>query len=173
MKIDTVVVGLLNTNCYILTKNNSVLVIDPGDDIEKINSVIGDNVVVGVLITHSHYDHVGALSYFNKDIIYDFSNLKDGINKIGDFVFEVISTPGHSDDSISFYFKELNSLFCGDFIFYESIGRCDLPSGNFIKMRDSINKIKKCSGDIKVYPGHGISTSLEYEKKNNIYFNEA
>ena len=61
MKIKTVVVGNLDTNCYILIKNNNALVIDPGDDYAKIVSEIGDNKVVGVLVTHNHFDHIGAL----------------------------------------------------------------------------------------------------------------
>jgi glyoxylase-like metal-dependent hydrolase (beta-lactamase superfamily II) len=51
--------------------------------------------------------------------------------KIDKFNFNVIFNPGHSSDSISFYFKKENILFCGDFIFYESIGRCDLPTGDY------------------------------------------
>lgn len=172
MKIERVVVGYLEENCYVLRKNEDVLIIDPGDEIDKIKTVIGDNNVVGVLVTHSHFDHIGALSYFDKSLIYDFSNLKEGENKISDFIFEVIYTPGHSSDSISFYFDEVNSLFCGDFIFYENIGRYDLPTGNFVVMKESINKIKKYPKNMKIYPGHGDSTNLYHEIENNVYFRE-
>ena len=170
MKIDTVIVGSLEENCYILRKNNNALVIDPGDEIEKINKVIGDSNVVGILITHNHFDHIGALSYFNKEEIYDFYNLEEKEYTIKDFKFNVIHTPGHTNDSISYYFKEENILFSGDFIFFESIGRCDLPTGNFNIMKNSIEKIKKYPLDMKIYPGHGRHTILEYEIKNNIYF---
>ena len=57
--------------------------------------------------------------------------------------------------SVSYYFKDLNSIFSGDFIFYENIGRCDLPTGNYNIMKESINKIKKYNNSIKIYPGHG------------------
>jgi glyoxylase-like metal-dependent hydrolase (beta-lactamase superfamily II) len=170
MELKIVVVGSLDTNCYILIKNNNALVIDPGDDYEKIVSVIGDNKVVGVLITHNHFDHVGALSNFDEKLIYNFSNLEEKEYTIADFTFEVIYTPGHTSDSISYYFKEIDSLFCGDFIFYESIGRCDLPTGDFNIMKESIDKIIKYPKNIKIYPGHDISTTLIHEIENNIYF---
>ena len=53
MKIHRVVVGYLEENCYILEKDGKVLVIDPGDEIDKIRTAIGDNEVVGVLVTHN------------------------------------------------------------------------------------------------------------------------
>ena len=172
MKIEIVKVGYLETNCYILKKDNNVLVIDPGDEIDKINEVIGDYQLVGVLITHNHFDHIGAVSKFSKDKIYDYSNLQEKEYNIEGFKFKVIYTPGHSKDSVSYYFEDAKSIFCGDFIFYENIGRCDLPTGNFNIMKESINKIKKYPKDITIYPGHGDSTTLEHEINNNIYFKE-
>ena len=91
---------------------------------------------------------------------------------IGPFNFNVIKTPGHKEDAISFYFKKEKMLFSGDFLFYETVGRCDLPGGSIEDMQRSIDKIKKYPHDIKVYPGHGISTTLEHEIENNIYFRE-
>ena len=170
MEIKTVVVGDLQTNCYILRKNNDVLIIDPGDEIEKIKKEIGTSQVVGVLITHNHFDHIGALYHFDKNTIYDISNLEEKEYIMKNFNFEVIYTKGHTSDSISYYFKEDKSLFCGDFIFYENIGRCDLPTGNFNEMKKSINKIKKYPENTKIYPGHSESTTLHHEIKNNIYF---
>lgn len=170
MKVKTVVVGPLEENCYILKKDNNVLIIDPGNETDKINKVIGNSKVVGILVTHNHFDHIGALSYFDKTKIYNFSNLKEKENNIENFKFEVVYTPGHTSDSISFYFKEINSLFCGDFIFFESIGRCDLPTGNMGIMKESINKIKYYPKDMTIYPGHGPKTTLQYEINNNIYF---
>ena len=73
MKIDRVITGELEENCYILGINDKVLVIDPGDDIDKINKAINNRKVLGVLITHRHHDHIGALPYFSKEIIYDNS----------------------------------------------------------------------------------------------------
>lgn len=170
MKVENVVVGYLEENCYILEKDNKVLVVDPGDEIEKIKDKINGREILGVLITHNHFDHVGALSYFDGNKVYSFSNLEENEYVIDSFKFNVLFTPGHSSDSVSFYFEEDNVLFAGDFIFYENIGRCDLPSGDFNSMLDSIDKIKKYPSDMVIYPGHGESTSLGHEIKNNIYF---
>ena len=172
MKIHRVVVGYLEENCYILEKDGKVLVIDPGDEIDKIKEVIKSNKVVGVLVTHSHFDHIGALSYFDKNIIHTFNNLEEKEYKIEGFTFEVIYNPGHSKDSVSYYFKEENTLFGGDFIFYRSIGRCDLEGGDYNKMMSSISKIKKYPKDMKIYPGHGRETTLGEEIKYNAYFDE-
>lgn len=170
MEIKRIVVGKLEGNCYIIEKDNKVLVIDPGDDIDKINAVIGNSKVVGVLITHRHFDHIGALSYFDKNIIYEYSNLEEKKYDIEGFSFRVIFNPGHSYDSVSYYFENINSLFCGDFIFRDSIGRCDLPTGDIDIMNNSIKMMKKYPRDMVIYPGHGDSTTLGYEIDNNMYF---
>ena len=61
MEIKTIVVGPLQTNCYILTKNKQTLIIDPGDEPNKIINEINKEVI-GILITHYHFDHIGALN---------------------------------------------------------------------------------------------------------------
>ena len=61
-------------------------------------------------------------------------------------------------------------MFTGDFLFKQSIGRTDLEGSNELEMYESLEKIKKYSDDIKLYPGHGESTNLGYEKKYNIFF---
>lgn len=172
MKMQKVVVGELSENCYIIDMNNEVLVIDPGDEFDKINKVIANRKVIGILITHNHFDHVGALPYFKNIPVYSFDNLEEKMYTISSFKFEVILTPGHTSDSISFYFVKDNIIFCGDFIFYHSIGRCDLPTGNEEEMRKSIEKIKMFSNNVTLYPGHGRETTIGEEKKNNYYFNE-
>ena len=175
MKIDRVVVGNLDTNCYILEKDNQVLVIDPGDEFEKVKERIQEGQVLKVLITHQHFDHIGAVyDIINTYKVGSFQedNLEDGEYKIGSFTFEVIKTPGHSSDSICFYFKEDKVMFVGDFIFRRNIGRCDLPTGSFSKMKTSIEKIKKYPKDVTLYPGHGDITTLEEECQENPYFFE-
>lgn len=171
MKIEIIKVGNLETNCYILEKNNNVLLIDPGDESNNIIDKIGDRKLIGILITHNHFDHIGAL----KDIlekykveVYDKNNLEEKEYTLGEFKFKVIFNPGHTEDSVSYLFD--NNLFCGDFIFKDSIGRWDLPTGNYNELIASIDKIKEYK-DLIIYPGHGDSTLLEEEKKNNYYFN--
>ncbi len=160
MNLEVVKVGILQTNCYILSIDNNVIVIDPGDEYDKIKKVIKNKNVIGVIVTHNHFDHIGALNYF--DNIYDYNNLKEGINKIGKFTFEVINTPGHTDDSICLYFKEDNIMFVGDFIFENGIGRTDL-GGNINDMVNSLKKISKYNRNIIIYPGHGNFSKLGLE----------
>lgn len=175
MKIDSIKVGRLRCNCYILDIDGEVLVIDPGDEFEKIDEVISNRKVVGVIITHHHFDHIGAVSEVVKKYkcrIYDRNNLVEGNNEIGKFKFEVIYTPGHKEDLITIYFKEDKVMFTGDFIFKDTIGRCDLEGSSIEDMFNSIEKIKKYPRDIIIYPGHGINTKLGYEIDNNIYFRD-
>jgi hypothetical protein len=168
MKINSVVVGPLDTNCYILNNNGKVIIIDPGDEEDKIiNEVNGE--VVGIIITHHHFDHVGAMEEIKKYYkvnVYDYSNLKEN-NKIDNFDFKMIRTPGHTDDSITIYFEKEKSMFVGDFIFYGSIGRTDL-GGNISDMKKSIESILLYDDDIKLYPGHFIPTKIGIERNNLI-----
>ncbi len=170
MIIETIVTGFLEENCYVIIKGNKCLVVDPGDDYLKIKEKIGNNKVIGVLITHSHADHIGALRHFltSRTIkIFKKSSTQEKEYEIGDFKFKVIFTPGHSIDSISFYFEEEKIMFVGDFIFKNTIGRCDLPGGNEKQMKESLEKIKTYSDNITLYPGHGEITNLKAEKENN------
>ncbi len=170
MKIEKIEVGYLNTNCYIVSIDNQVLVIDPGDEYKKIEKLINNREVVGVIVTHYHHDHIGALKNFEASLIFDKHNLQEGINQIGPFTFEVIYTPGHREDAITIYFKEAKVMFVGDFIFKGTIGRTDLETGSMVDMEKSITKIKRYDDDIILYPGHGEFTTLGNEKRLNPYF---
>lgn len=173
MNIKVQVVGDLQCNCYLVEKNGDALLIDPGDELPKILKLIQDKNVLGILLTHHHFDHVGCVDYLVEKYhypVYDASNLKEGIHYIGNFSFEVIYTFGHTMDSITYYFKDDQVMFTGDFLFYDSIGRCDFPESNVKEMGISIEKIKKYNDNIVVYPGHGMKTSLGREKKYNFYF---
>ena len=174
MKIDKVVVGDLLENCYIISDNNkNCLIVDPGSEESKIINCIKDKKVIGILITHHHFDHVGVLDIIKekyKTNVYDYSNLVEKEYTIGTFTFKVMFNPGHTSDSISFYFEKEKVIFVGDFVFKESIGRCDLEGGNYKEMLTSINKLLKINDDIIIYPGHGEKTSLFYEKEHNPFF---
>ena len=169
MRIKILKLGILETNCYILESNGYSIVIDPADDYEKIKEAIGDNKLIAVLVTHYHFDHIGALEYFSKELIYDNDNLEEKEYELGPFKFNVIKTYGHTFDNLTFYFKEDNVMFVGDFIFKDSIGRWDL-GGDYNTLMNSINKIKKYPNNTIIYPGHGDKTMLGEEKKNNYYF---
>jgi len=175
MKLEKIEVGYLRCNCYVISINDKVLIIDPGDDANKIDRLIGDRKIVGIIITHHHPDHDGAVDYFKKKYhvkVYDKENLSEGNNKINDFSFNVIYTPGHKEDAITIYFEKDKMMFVGDFIFKDSIGRCDLAGGSIHDMIKSINKIKKYDKNIIIHPGHGEKTTLGYEIDNNPYFKE-
>lgn len=163
MRIDRVIVGQLQTNCYILSINDKCIVIDPGDEYNKIKKYIKDKEVVGVIVTHHHFDHIGALSNFKKSLILDKNNLEEKEKIIGDFKFEVIYTPGHKEDCITIYFRKEKVMFTGDFIFKGAIGRTDLEGGNIKEMLISLDKIKKYDNDTILYPGHGDKTLLAHE----------
>ena len=110
-----------------------------------------------------------AKNYYNIKV-YEYKNLKEGKITIGPFDIEVIYTKGHTNDSVTYYFKEEKIMFTGDFIFKNSIGRTDL-GGNTKDMIESINKIKHYDDSIIIYPGHGEYTTLSSEKENNEFFN--
>lgn len=177
MKMLKLVVGPLKTNCYILYEDGKCLIVDPGDEENNIIKQISKLKVepIGILITHNHFDHAmyaDSLSHFYRVPIFDHKNLFEGEKIIGPFRFDVIYTPGHSNTSLTFYFKEYNFMIVGDFVFYENIGRVDLPGGSFPDMIESLNKIKKYDDDIVLYPGHGEETTLGHEKKYNHYFEQ-
>lgn len=173
MQVKIIKVGNLQTNCYILVKDGNCIIIDPGDQFYSIQSQLGDNKLVAILITHRHPDHIGAVDKFVKEYgvpVYEKSNLEEQKYEFSDFKFEVIYTPGHTNDSISFYFYEYNFMFSGDFIFKGTIGRTDLPTGSNNDMKNSIAKIINYSDRIRVYPGHGDATNLRDEKERNPFF---
>jgi len=169
MKIEKLILGPLQTNCYLIEKDGNCLIVDPAYDFERIKEEIGNLNLIGILITHYHFDHIGALEELKKHYsvpIYDYNLVNNNLN----FNFEIIQNPGHTSDSVSFYFKEEQIMFVGDFIFKETIGRTDLETGNMEDMLKSIEMIKEYDDNIILYPGHGESTTLGYEKLNNIYF---
>ncbi len=171
LKVLCIVNGYLEENCYIIHNDKYALIVDPGSEskkiINKINSLSLE--VVGILITHYHFDHVGALgdvkSLYKNAIIIDYNSPTN--NKIKIFKFKKINNLGHTLDSCSFLFENENIMFSGDFIFKETIGNYDEENEN--KMFKSLKEFIKLRDEIKIYPGHGQSTSVGYEKKYNYF----
>ena len=164
MEINRVIVGPLEENCYIVTKKNQSIIIDPGDEADKIIKACEGKNIVGVLITHHHFDHIGALQK-----IENYFNIKENVCSVN-LGWEIVNTPGHTKDSVSYYFKDEKILFCGDFIFLNSIGRTDMDTGSDIDMQNSLKLISNYDDDIIIYPGHGEKTIKEYEKNNFKYY---
>jgi Metallo-beta-lactamase superfamily. len=93
---------------------------------------------------------------------------KEGVLRVGSFSLNVMETPGHTPGSISYYVEEQGILFCGDTLFYRGIGRTDLPGGDFSELSRSIQgKIFRLPEETRVLPGHGPSTTVGYEKREN------
>lgn len=97
--------------------------------------------------------------------------LEEGELTIGEFYFIVAHTPGHSPGSVSFIFTDSKQVFSGDALFNQGIGRTDLPGGDLPTLEHSITrKLYQLDDEYRVYPGHGPSTTIGFEKVNNPFF---
>lgn len=89
----------------------------------------------------------------------------------GTHEFRVIATPGHTPGGLEFYCQDEKILFSGDSLFRHSIGRTDFPGGDYKALVTSLkDKILTLPEDVKVLPGHSLSTTIGYERKANPYF---
>ena len=132
-------------------------------------------------MTHNHFDHVQGVDLLKKSsgaqtVISDVDNnnlanaekaditVKDGDELVfGDEKIEILETPGHTSGSVCLLVGD--SMFSGDTLFFETIGRTE----NRKDMINSLLKLIKLDKDYIVYPGHGETTTLLYEKQNNVY----
>ncbi|GGF08009.1 putative metallo-hydrolase YqgX [Halobacillus andaensis] len=97
--------------------------------------------------------------------------LNPGQMELGPFTFEVRHTPGHSPGSVSFVFRNQRFTVAGDTLFQRGIGRTDLPGGDREILEDSITtQLFSLRNDMKIYPGHGLPTTIEEEKNENPFF---
>ena len=193
--------GAYQTNTYIVHEKNakSCAVIDPGYQadtiLEKVRAL--GLTVDAVLLTHGHFDHVGAVeeivaatgcalwmserdwsqfpnpvtAYFYPIANCDFCEVnfcEEGEEiSAGGLRFRVLDTPGHTHGSVCF--RCGNALFSGDTLFAGSCGRTDLPGGSGKLLRQSLARLSGLEDDLYVYPGHGESTTLAEEKRYNPY----
>lgn len=191
MTITTIPLGMLQTNCYILTEDGRCLVIDPGDEAEKVLTFLKQKELVleAILLTHGHFDHVGAVKNLAAEtdcrvflcqedlalpgamtagpLFYtDLYKEGDKLTLAG-LSFEVLHTPGHTPGSVCLRFGE--HLFSGDTLFAGSCGRTDFPGSSPAAMGQSLNRLSQLEEHLKVYPGHGESTTIGEEKRYNPY----
>ncbi len=89
--------------------------------------------------------------------------------QVDGFEFQCIETPGHTPGSCCLLFPDSNTLIAGDTLFRGSCGRTDLPGGDPRKLKESLNKLKQLPDDVRVYPGHGPSTTIGIERATNLY----
>lgn len=199
--IGRMVLGMVETNCYFVydSETKDAIMIDPAkngiyDKLEK----HGINVV-GILLTHGHFDHImgihelkektGAKVYAldKEDALCRDAELNasaqirkpytvepDVLLEDGDVItiagvdVKVISTPGHTAGSCCYFLEKENWLISGDTLFAGSIGRSDLPTGNESEILKSVHMLMdRFADDVKVYPGHGETTTIGQERKYN------
>ena len=208
---EVLVVGALQCNCSILgdEETREAIVIDPGDEVERILGVLKQHSLKAkyILNTHAHFDHVGncrelkeatgAEIWLHKaDLpIYEsaprqaamfamygvkpirmtavdqFMRDADGV-QVGKISAQVINTPGHTPGSLSLHVpgSAREVLFAGDTLFNGSIGRTDLPGGDYRQLLSSIKaKLLALPDDTLVIPGHGERTTLAREKESNYF----
>lgn len=200
MLIKTLPVGQLETNCYVVTDEDSLdcAVIDPGDESGTILDYLEDNKLHcrAVLLTHAHFDHVGAanalleatgarLYMCEKELELvkggasgrltvpeDVKYYRDGDTvEVGGLRFEVMETPGHTPGGVTLRCGE--ALFTGDTLFRGSCGRTDFAGGDMRQELRSLKRIAELPGDYEVYPGHAESSMLSIEREHNPYVRHA
>jgi glyoxylase-like metal-dependent hydrolase (beta-lactamase superfamily II) len=93
--------------------------------------------------------------------------------KFGNTKLEIITTPGHTPGHVCLFEPESRVVFTGDTLFADSIGRTDLPGGDYSWiMRSILEKLLPLGGDVRVYPGHGGDTTIGHEAANNPFITE-
>ena len=202
LQIKRMPVGQIGTNCYLLQDDEAktCAVIDPGDQPGDIAAAIEkDGMTLSmILITHGHFDHVlgvpGLLEKWPGIPVYvhdkevNWNDKGDqymllapvpGIQTVkeGDTIpfagtqFRVLHTPGHSPGSVTYQIGDI--LFCGDTLFAGSCGRTDFVGGSFPTILKSLKRLAELEGDLRVCPGHESLTTLEEERKYNMFVLQA
>ena len=201
MKIISMQVGPIMTNCYILIDEESkkTAVIDPGEDADRILAALReeDSQVEYILLTHGHYDHTTAVPELHAALpqarIYIHQADANGAGSklfplasqvedlllydegdtlaLGGLTIQVLHTPGHSPGSVTLQVEDV--LFSGDTLFAGSCGRTDLPGGSYDQMMASLKRLGGLEGGYKGLPGHNAPSTLDREREYNSFVREA
>lgn len=198
--VKSLLLGEIMTNTYIAYDDvkKEAIIVDPADSADIIAMKLTEFSVtpVAILLTHGHFDHIGAVSDLKekynikvyafeeeKEILNSDANLAAMVGKrisidadeylrdlqtltLGGIKFQVIHTPGHTKGSCCYYAVDEKVLFSGDTMFCASYGRTDFPTGSFGALMNSIAKLLKLDDDVEVYPGHNEKTKIGYERSN-------
>ena len=200
MKVKMMQVGPSGTNCYILEDEGEkrAAVIDPGDEAERILSVLRemDSQVDYILLTHGHYDHTTAVPELHEALpdakIYIHKADANGTGSrifplagqvkdllfydegdalpLGALTVEVLHTPGHSKGSVTLKVRDV--LFTGDTLFAGDCGRTDLPGGSYEEILASLGRLGRLEGNFHVCPGHEQTSTMDREREINRYLRE-
>lgn len=189
LRTSAVVVGPIRTNCYLAwcETTRDAVIIDPGAEPERIaQAVEEESLTVRMIInTHGHWDHVDANTEMKRRfgvpiaigapdgamlggerpdrLLHDHDQVA-----VGPLNLEVIATPGHTPGGICLY--HTGTLFSGDTLFLEDVGRTDLPGGSEETLLRGIReRLLMLPDDTKVYPGHDEPTTIGHERLNNPY----
>jgi glyoxylase-like metal-dependent hydrolase (beta-lactamase superfamily II) len=202
-------VGPVQENTFLLRRDgsDSALLVDPGDEPERILALIDELgvKVEAILLTHTHFDHVGAVApvaratgapvycpkletFVLADIMsyvpfagfgpfesYDADETLDGGERLSlaGFDIEVLHTPGHSPGHVTYAIADEAALFSGDVLFQGSVGRVDLPGGDWDTLLESIGTlVERFPEETTVYPGHMGITTLGRERATNPFLQE-
>ncbi len=200
LQIRTIAVGMLDTNCYLvwLTEERFLYVVDPGADAGNILAQVGSHPFddAAILLTHAHVDHILALAEVRRGLrgapVYlnagDEEMYRSPDNSLEPYIsaavdlpptvsglanapgLRILPAPGHSRGGSMFYFPADGVLFSGDTLFAGSVGRTDLPGGDWRTLQKTIrDRILSLPKETRVYPGHGPSTTVERELAGNPY----
>ena len=203
-------VGPVQENCFIVRERDApaALIVDPGDEPDNLLGALerlNIETVEAILITHTHFDHVGAVAPLAKATdapVYCPELETQVLANIMDYVpcpgfgpfesyeadhtvaggetlelaglnIEVTFTPGHSPGHVSYAIAEHEALFSGDVLFQGSVGRVDLPGGDWPTLLASIEQlITTYAPETTVYPGHMSLTTLGRERATNPFLHE-
>ena len=209
MDVRMFTVGPVQENCYLFRREGSdrALIVDPGDEPDRLLHAIDELGVTldGILLTHTHFDHVGAVApvaqatgaevwvpEIEKPVLADIMSfvpwpgfgpyesydaehtLKGGEKlELADFEIDVMFTPGHSPGHVTFSIPDQEVIFSGDVLFQSSVGRTDLPGGDWATLLESIRSlVDNLSEDTTVHPGHMGLTTLGAERASNPFLAE-